>query len=116
MPQLMHAYLSCPLTLFPLTLPPTQASKLIPPSSSSVIRLLQQDSYYAPLLVLAVPVTIAAVSAGACCDTAGCMRGAGWCAAHTMLQSNTRTTVTSACPGAVQCMFRWGSMKLFQTN
>lgn len=32
------------------------------PSSIPILRLVQQDAYYAPLLVLAVPVTIAAVS------------------------------------------------------
>jgi hypothetical protein len=40
----------------------TQVSKLMPPSSSMIVRTLQQDRYYAPLLVLTVPVTIAAVS------------------------------------------------------
>lgn len=79
-----------------------QASKLMPPSSSLIVRTLQQDHYYAPLLVLMILVTIAAVSP--------------WPDDHAVTSETLWIIAARFWLFTLQRMARWCSMKLFQNN
>ena len=92
---LLHAYVNAV----------TQASKLMPPSSSMTVRTLQQDHYYAPLLVLTIPVTIAAVRT--------CPNDHMFTCAETRTFSPLRIHFWLC---TLQRMVRWASMKLFQNS